>query len=136
MEYRRLGRTGVRVSTPHDGDRRTLSPVPTRAVAADFNKTLNLLGLPALDATLLTHPGQILSVIGVPRSNAGSGWWVRAGHSGWLSVDNTGRMAFTPQRLAFDSSSASSAGTNTMIVAGRPVSATVAGGAGYHVVEG
>jgi hypothetical protein len=100
-----------------------------------FNKALGVLGLPALDKTLLTNHRQILSLIGVPRSNAGSGWWVPGGHTGWLTPDTSGLMAFSPRRVDFDSSSANTATTNTMTVGDQQVTANVPSGNGYHVVE-
>jgi hypothetical protein len=110
------------------------APVASNDVGT-FNKVLSTLGVPSIPAPMLTNPGQVLSIIGVPRSNAGSGWYVPGGHNGWLSPDTTGRISFAPRRPSFDSSSASAAGTNTMNVNGQQISATTPSGVGWQVVQ-
>jgi hypothetical protein len=110
------------------------APVASNDVGT-FNKVLSTLGVASISKSMLTNPGQVLSIIGVPRSNAGSGWYVPGGHDGWLSPDTTGKVSFAPRRPSFDSSSASAAGTNTMNVNGQQISATTPSEIGWQVVQ-
>jgi hypothetical protein len=124
-----LGQLVILVNPPNQN-----APVASKDVGT-FNKVLSTLGVPSTPTSMLTNPGQVLSIIGVPRSNAGSGWYIPGGHNGWLSPDTTGKISFAPRRPSFDSSSASASGTNTMDIDGRQISATAPSGTGWQVVQ-
>jgi hypothetical protein len=102
-----------------------------------FAAALAMLGVdttPALFASLRAA-GPARSIIGVPRSLAGSGWYAPGPHSGWLQVDSSDRYAFGPQTPLLDTSSASTASSNTMTVGTAHLTASSpSGGGGWHVV--
>jgi hypothetical protein len=124
-----LGQLVILVNPPNQN-----APVASKDVGT-FSKVLSTLGVPSIPTSMLTNPGQVLSIIGVPRSNAGSGRYIPGGHNGWLSPDTTGKISFAPRRPSFDSSSASAAGTNTMDIDGQQISATAPSGTGWQVVQ-
>jgi hypothetical protein len=99
-----------------------------------FNRAMNFMGVSSLNASTLTTPGQELSIIGVPRAAAGSGWFSPAGHTGWLAADTSDRYTFSPATPAVNTSSSASATQNTMAIAGQALSATASVQGGYQVV--
>ncbi|MEV4418765.1 hypothetical protein AB0L40_02175 [Patulibacter sp. NPDC049589] len=121
--------------------RATLPPSQYRA----FNEVLDLIGVDPLDARDdLNKPGQQIVAVGVPSGGRGSGWVLRShranpqlARQGWLMPDGdlSAGYRFQPLRLPFDTSSASTATSNTMTFAGHDVtSPPLRTATGYHFV--
>ena len=133
----------VILAMPLSGD----SPVNPEQVG-QFNNILNLLGAESIKAADLTAANQQLVVIGVPYSGPGSAWVSRVeGASkkvfdGWLMPDAVPgtngdlNFRFQPDRIAFDTESASTPTTNTMTVDGQAFPASLPAGSsgGFQVL--
>jgi hypothetical protein len=123
------------------------SPVNPEQVG-QFNNILNLLGAESIKEADLTATNQQLVVVGVPYSGPGSAWVSRVGGAskevfdGWLMPDAVPgtngdlNFRFQPDRIAFDTESASTPTTNTMTVDGKAFPASLPAGSsgGFQVL--
>jgi hypothetical protein len=123
--------------------------VPPSQVDA-FNEAMAQIGVPTISASLLTN-GRKLAIVGIPYGGADSGYYTSGGSAtdptdalaGWLMPDpapqpGTDALQYRlqPERPAFDTSSSSTATTNTMTIRSQSVQASLPAGAtgGFQVV--
>ncbi|HEX5713251.1 MAG TPA: hypothetical protein VFX85_08065 [Solirubrobacterales bacterium] len=121
------------------------APIQQAQIGA-FNDALQALGVEPFEAGVLEGNGK-LAVAGVPAGGAGSGQSTHGGAAptalnGWLMPDalkddEAFRFRFQSERPEFDTSAASTATSNTMMLRGTPVQGTLPSGAttGFHVVK-
>ncbi|MFZ0385434.1 MAG: hypothetical protein WAL22_07220 [Solirubrobacteraceae bacterium] len=136
----------VILSYPYGGQQPPVQPDQIDA----FNNAMKLIGVGPIASGILRDHNKLV-IIGVPKGGQGSGWYTHGGGDvdalkGWLMPDaSTNSDAggavnyrFQPERLPFDTSSAQTASSNTMTIAGhsvesRPLPAGTTGG--FQVVE-
>jgi hypothetical protein len=116
----------VILSFPYGG-----SDPPVQKTQVDaFNKAMAMIGVGPIDPPLLTDPGQKLVVVGVPFGGDQSGQYIHGGAAidglaGWLmpdgprAPDRSLRYRLVPERPTFNTSSASTATSNTMTIGGK-----------------
>jgi hypothetical protein len=121
---------------------------PDPAVPPDqldaFNTALKAVGVGPIKQPM---SAETLAVVGVPSGGDGSGWYTLGSSiqdllKGWLMPDATSdssgaaRFRFRPERVAFDTSSSSTANTNTMTLGDRRLDAALPAGAtgGFQLV--
>ena len=112
-----------------------------------FNDAMRMIGVGPIDRGILSSTNKLV-IVGVPYGGDGSGWYTHGGGSGpglpgWLMPDaatattaHASAFRFQPDRPTFNTSSASTATTNTMTIRDQSVDAQLpagAAGGGFEV---